>query len=68
MAHLHRVSAQGNLRLSKVVPTPGLEPGSGRYTEMLALVQNLGEEALRSLNGESKRCVLRLLNVLARCR
>jgi hypothetical protein len=28
VADLHRVSAQRNLRLSKVVPTPGLEPGT----------------------------------------
>ena len=32
---------------------------------MLALIQNLAEEALHSMKGESTRCVARLLGVLA---
>jgi hypothetical protein len=48
-----------------VVPTPGLEPGSGSETELLRLIQDLARTATHGLEIGSTKTARRLLQMLA---
>ena len=48
-----------------MVPTPGLEPGSGSEAELIGLIRHLASDAQRSFEGGANLRAERLIRVLS---